>query len=159
MYTDVHTVRPSTSKEDIAAMRFGPIMEIGNHEQNGSTEACDKIIDELRIWSLRITPSDQRMQPRAASARTRSSWFPGWSAKAFSSGRGIHILSIPPRETCGLSAGRSPSGTSRSTGGRQSGGPRKKQRTRTPRPRDFTTGVGGLPPGMSRFTRTIMRAG
>ena len=58
VYTDVYTVRPSTAGEEIAAMKFGPIMEIGNHEQNGTPTDCDKIIDELRIWSRPLRPEE-----------------------------------------------------------------------------------------------------
>jgi hypothetical protein len=64
VYIDAYTVRPSTAKEGIAAMEFGPTMEIGNYGTDGSPVDCDKIIDELRIWNRPLRPEEINHQYR-----------------------------------------------------------------------------------------------
>ncbi|MDP7692720.1 MAG: DUF6067 family protein, partial [Vicinamibacterales bacterium] len=58
VYADVHHVRPNTSKDLIATMKFGSVIEIGNHANNGDSAVCDKVIDEVRIWNRQLGPEE-----------------------------------------------------------------------------------------------------
>ena len=57
IYTDAYTVRHAPA-QGVTSMKFGPTLEIGNAAENGDRVACDRIIDEVRIWNRPLRPEE-----------------------------------------------------------------------------------------------------